>query len=194
MTLRLAKRRGMPLSTYKMLVEQLQHIPHQIEEVLDSYTHQKEQRDNVASFLSTIQSMFFLWRWWEYPIACEWSLKMKEISYIHSEAYPAWELKHWPLALIQDNIPSIILMPDDEFLLSNRSSLAELQARKWPVIAIANDPIPQADYCILVPRTHSLLMPYITTIVLQLLSYHTALTLGRDIDKPRNLAKSVTVK
>ena len=119
---------------------------------------------------------------------------MKEISYIHSEAYPAGELKHGPLALIQDDVPSIVICIDDEFYHHNISSIAEVQARKGPILAISNKLLDQAERTICIPYTHSYLAPFLTTIVLQLLSYYTALHLGRDIDKPRNLAKSVTVK
>lgn len=119
---------------------------------------------------------------------------MKEISYIHSEAYPAGELKHGPLALIQDVVPSVVIAVDDEFLAQNLSSISEVQARKGSIVAIANDNIVQAEHTIIIPRTHSLLSPFLVTIVMQLLSYKTAHILGREIDKPRNLAKSVTVK
>lgn len=119
---------------------------------------------------------------------------MKEISYIHSEAYPAGELKHGPLALIQDTVPSVVIAVDDEFLMQNLSTIAEVQARKGKIIAIANEVLDQAEHTILIPRTHSLLAPFLVTVVMQLLSYRTAHSLGREIDKPRNLAKSVTVK
>ncbi len=119
---------------------------------------------------------------------------MKEISYIHSEAYPAGELKHGPLALIDERMPCVCIAVDDELFQQNLSSISEIQARKGKVLAISNKPIPQADRNIIIPQTHPLLMPCLTTIVTQLLAYHTADILGRDIDKPRNLAKSVTVK
>jgi glucosamine--fructose-6-phosphate aminotransferase (isomerizing) len=119
---------------------------------------------------------------------------MKEISYIHSESYPAGELKHGPLALIDENVPSIILVPNDEHEAHNISSIAEIQARKGKILAISNRKIENADRDIIIPETNSYLSPFLTTIVVQLLAYHTADILGRDIDKPRNLAKSVTVK
>jgi glutamine---fructose-6-phosphate transaminase (isomerizing) len=119
---------------------------------------------------------------------------MKEISYIHSEAYPAGELKHGPLALIDEQVPSVILLPNDEHEAHNISSITEIQARKGKILAISNEPIKQADRNIVVPETHSYLSPFLMTIAVQLLSYHTADILERDIDKPRNLAKSVTVK
>lgn len=119
---------------------------------------------------------------------------MKEISYIHSESYPAGELKHGPLALIDETIPSVVLIPHDEHEDHNISSISEIQARKGKILAISNKPLAQADRNIIIPETTSYLTPFLTTIVVQLLSYHTAHYLGREIDKPRNLAKSVTVK
>jgi glucosamine--fructose-6-phosphate aminotransferase (isomerizing) len=197
LTLRLAKRRDLPLSTYNALIEELQHIPNKIESILQTFDIKQQdnnQRAKIAGHLSQASTMFYLGRGREYPIACEGSLKMNEISYIHSEAYAAGELKHGPLALIQSNVPSVVIAVDDEFLGANCSSLAEVQARKGTIVAIANEQIPQAEYTIMIPRTHSLLAPILTTIVMQLLSYQTAYKLEREIDKPRNLAKSVTVK
>ena len=197
LTLWLGKRRSMALSTYNALLEELQHIPNKIDQILQTFDLSQEQdtiRTHISSHIQSASTMFYLWRGREYPIACEWSLKMKEISYIHSEAYPAGELKHGPLALIQSTTPSCLITLDDEFFSQNISSLAEVQARKGTIIAIANDQLPQAEYTIVIPRTHSLLAPFLVTIAMQLLSYQTAYSLGREIDKPRNLAKSVTVK
>lgn len=197
LTLWLAKRRDISPLLYNTLIDELQHLPTKIEHILQTF-HQHQDwsldRDAYAQHIKQAQTMFYLGRGWEYPIACEWSLKMKEISYIHSEAYPAGELKHGPLALIQDVVPSVVIAVDDEFLAQNLSSIAEVQARKWTIIAIANEKIDQAEHTIVIPRTHSLLAPFLVTAVMQLLSYTTAHALGREIDKPRNLAKSVTVK
>jgi glucosamine--fructose-6-phosphate aminotransferase (isomerizing) len=195
----LSKRRNIPLLLYNTLVDEMKNLPSKIEYILKTFINKNNKdlvldRNAYTDHIKNAQTMFYLWRGWEYPIACEWSLKMKEISYIHAEAYPAWELKHGPLALIQDTVPSIMIAIDDEFLSQNISSISEIQARKGTVIAIANDIIPQAEYTIVIPRTHSFLAPFLVTIVMQLLSYHTAHGLNRNIDKPRNLAKSVTVK
>ncbi len=186
----LAKRRGLTLSQYNHLLKELQKIPQKISRILD----QTDTIRSIAAQISQYKDMFFLWRAWQYPIACEWSLKMKEISYIHSESYPAGELKHGPLALIDENVPSIILLPNDEHELHNISSITEIQARKGKILAISNKKIDQADWNIIIPETNSYLAPFLTTIAVQLLAYYTADVLGRDIDKPRNLAKSVTVK
>lgn len=190
LTLFLAKRRGLTLSQYNHLLQELQTIPKKIEDIIS----QSEHIHTVAQDISQYQNMFYLWRAWQFPIACEGSLKMKEISYIHSEAYAAGELKHGPLALIDENVPSVILLPNDEHHDHNISSITEIQARKWKILAISNQKIDQADRNIIIPETHSYLSPFLTTIAVQLLSYHTADLLERDIDKPRNLAKSVTVK
>jgi glucosamine--fructose-6-phosphate aminotransferase (isomerizing) len=190
LTLFLWRRRSLSETVLRNLLDQLHDIPSKISTIIG----QSDDIDQIAQELSCYSDMFYLWRAWQYPIACEWSLKMKEISYIHSEAYPAGELKHGPLALIQDDVPSMVICIDDEFYHHNISSIAEVQARKGPILAISNKPLDQAERTICIPHTHSYLAPFLTTIVLQLLSYYTALHLGRDIDKPRNLAKSVTVK
>jgi glucosamine--fructose-6-phosphate aminotransferase (isomerizing) len=190
LTLFLANRRGLPMSQFHHLLDELKEIPTKIDTILA----QSDLLSTLGVQLSTYNDMFFLARAWQYPIACEGSLKMKEISYIHSEAYPAGELKHGPLALIEEKVPSIVICVDDEFKAHNLSSIAEVQARKGKIFAISNEKIPNADWNFIIPETHSLLAPFLTTIVTQLLSFHTANALGREIDKPRNLAKSVTVK
>jgi len=192
LTLWLAKRRDISPLLYNTLLDELQQIPGKIEQILKTFSD--PYRDNSINHIKNATSMFYLWRGWEYPIACEWSLKMKEISYIHSEAYPAGELKHGPLALIQNTVPSVIIAVDDEFLQQNLSSIAEIQARKWTIVALAHEPLPNVEHTLIIPRIHSLLIPFLTTITMQLLSYKTAHVLQREIDKPRNLAKSVTVK
>ncbi len=192
LTLWLAKRRDISPLLYNTLLDELQQIPGKIEQILKTFSD--PYRDNSINHIKNATSMFYLWRGWEYPIACEWSLKMKEISYIHSEAYPAGELKHGPLALIQNTVPSVIIAVDDEFLQQNLSSIAEIQARKWTIVALAHEPLPNVEHTLIIPRTHSLLIPFLTSVTMQLLSYKTAHALQREIDKPRNLAKSVTVK
>ncbi len=191
LSLFLAKKRGLTLASYTDLLNHLQHIPVLIDEILVNCV---DPIRTLAQELAGYEDMFFLGRGVQFPVACEWSLKMKEISYIHSEAYPAGELKHGPLALIDERMPCVCIAVDDELFQQNLSSISEVQARKGKVLAISNKPISQADRNIIIPQTHPLLMPCLTTIVTQLLAYHTADILGRDIDKPRNLAKSVTVK
>jgi glucosamine--fructose-6-phosphate aminotransferase (isomerizing) len=141
-------------------------------------------------------SAFFVGRVRGFPVAAEAAQKLKEVSYIHAEAYPAAELKHGPLALVGPDIPTVVIAPDDELWEKNMASVAEIQARRGPVMVVtdAAASIPGVDDVVTVPTTEPELQPILLGIPLQLVAYHTALALGRDIDKPRNLAKSVTVE
>lgn len=140
--------------------------------------------------------MFFLGRNTGYPIALEGALKLKEISYIHAEAYAASELKHGPIALVSETMPTVVVLLDDDLFEKNLSSIQQVRARKGPVIAVTQRPIDEglADDVILVPSVTTELDPIILNVPLQLLAYHCAIALGRDVDQPRNLAKSVTVE
>ena len=140
--------------------------------------------------------MFFIGRVRGWPVAREGAQKLKEISYIHAEGYQAGELKHGPLALINASMPSVVIVPDDELLAKNISTIEQIKARGGPVIAVSSADLPAglADAVIVVPRGEPELDPLLLNIPLQLLAYHVAAKLGRDIDKPRNLAKSVTVE
>jgi glucosamine--fructose-6-phosphate aminotransferase (isomerizing) len=138
--------------------------------------------------------MMFVGRVRGYPVAREAAQKLKEVSYVHAEAYPASELKHGPLALIEPEVPTVAIIPDDELLEKNRATLEEIKARSGRILAIAHQVQETADDTVTVPANEPELDPILMGIPLQLLAYHTALALGRDIDKPRNLAKSVTVE
>ena len=133
-------------------------------------------------------------------LALEGAQKLKEISYIHAEAYPASELKHGPLALVSPETPTVMVVPHDDLLEKSLSSLEEIRARRGPIIAITHPGADdrrvadRADAVIEVPRSESVLDPLLLNLPLQLLAYHAAVALGRDIDQPRNLAKSVTVE
>jgi glucosamine--fructose-6-phosphate aminotransferase (isomerizing) len=133
-----------------------------------------------------------------FPIALEGALKMKEITYIHAEGYPSAELKHGVIALIDREIPTVLIATADGVYDKNLGSLQEIKARGGPVIAVTHEGDVKvkglADAVLEVPKTHELLQPILNVIPLQLFSYHTAVALGRDVDKPRNLAKSVTVE
>ncbi|MGH2870863.1 MAG: SIS domain-containing protein, partial [Solirubrobacteraceae bacterium] len=121
--------------------------------------------------------------------------KLKEVSYIHAEAYPAAELKHGPLALVAPELPTVAVVPDDELLEKNLASLEQIHSRRGPVLAVAHSPLGErADHEILIPRSEPELDPILLGLPLQLLAYYTAAALDRDIDQPRNLAKSVTVE
>lgn len=211
LVLALAKKRNIATELYLELLTALREIPSQIASILGQkeeisltgrpgvtlYRHGEKVTTDwsvIGQRIGQYHDMFYLGRGNQYPIAAEWSLKIKEISYIHAESYPSGELKHGPLALMSDQVPTVVIAVDDPLFAMNSSTIAEVQARKGQVIAIANDPIASAEWTIVIPRTHYLLAPFLTTIVMQLLAYHTAYALGREIDKPRNLAKSVTVK
>jgi glucosamine--fructose-6-phosphate aminotransferase (isomerizing) len=133
-----------------------------------------------------------------YPIALEGALKLKEISYIHAEGYPAGEMKHGPIALIDEEMPVVAIAPFDGVYEKMLSNVEEVKARSGIVIAVTNDDgndlAGKADFTLAVPKTHDLLSPLLTVVPLQLLAYHIALLRGCDVDQPRNLAKSVTVE
>ena len=132
-----------------------------------------------------------------YPVALEGALKLKEISYIHAEGFAGGEMKHGPLAMIDENFPTMALALDGELYEKTMSNIQEIKARKGPVIAITNDATKLkdlADDCIEIPKTLEQLQPLLAAIPLQLFAYHAALALDRNVDRPRNLAKSVTVE
>ena len=174
------------------IVAGMRALPEQINHVL-------AQEDNIATIAGQFAGadhMFFIGRVRAWPVAREGAQKLKEISYVHAEAYQASELKHGPLALIDSSMPSVVLVPDDELLSKNISTIEQIKARGGPVIAITSGDLPSdlADAVIRVPHNTPELDPILLTIPLQMFAYHTAAKLGRDIDKPRNLAKSVTVE
>ncbi|MDR2328723.1 MAG: SIS domain-containing protein, partial [Comamonas sp.] len=144
------------------------------------------------------ENALFLGRGIHYPIALEGALKLKEISYIHAEAYPAGELKHGPLALVDSEMPVVTVAPNDELLEKLKSNMQEVRARGGVlyVLADANTNIENAEgmHVIRMPEHYGVLSPILHVVPLQLLSYHTAVARGTDVDKPRNLAKSVTVE
>jgi glucosamine--fructose-6-phosphate aminotransferase (isomerizing) len=141
-------------------------------------------------------SAFFVGRVRGFPVAAEAAQKLKEVSYIHAEAYPASELKHGPLALICPELPTFVIIPDDELFEKNVATIREIQSRGGPVIAIGHAPALHdlTDEAIVVPKLAPEIDPIILNVPLQLLAYHAALLRGVDIDQPRNLAKSVTVE
>jgi len=144
------------------------------------------------------ENALFLGRGLHYPIALEGALKLKEISYIHAEAYPAGELKHGPLALVTEEMPVVTVAPNDALIEKLKSNMQEVRARggQLYVFADADSRIHSSDglHVIRMPEHYGLLSPILHVVPLQLLAYHTALARGTDVDKPRNLAKSVTVE
>lgn len=184
------KKRNLNKSKYDKIMIEFSKVPVMIEEVLSDAWNIRQIAEKIAWY----KNLFYLWRHYQLPIANEWSLKLKEISYLHSESYPSWELKHWPLALIDEKVPSVLFVPNDLMFEKNVSSIQEIKARKWVVLTISDKDIQNSDFNIRVPSTIDEIYPFLTVIVAQLFAYHVADFLGKDIDKPRNLAKSVTVK
>ncbi len=189
LTLYLWNKKWLSNANFTKILAEFKKVPEYIESILS----QAAEIKTIAKELSKYSNFFFLWRHYQLPIASEWSLKLKEISYLHSESYGAGELKHWPLALIQEDFPTIMIMPSDVLFDKNISTMQEIRARKWKILAIS-DKATTGDWQITIPQTIDEIYPFLTVVVSQLLAYYVADELNRDIDKPRNLAKSVTVK
>ncbi len=190
MAMYFGQKKDLNLAEFENLLKNIQQLPDKVRKIIQNTYEIKE----AAEHLKEYNNFFFLGRWDQLPIAYESSLKFKEISYLHSEAYAAGELKHWPLALIDENLPSIVLSPGDMFFDKNISSIEEIKARDWVVITVWDQEINNADFHINIPEIKKELYPFLTAIVGQILAYYVALYLNRAIDKPRNLAKSVTVR
>ena len=193
-TLLLARKRGMNLKEGQCIAEYLSKIPEQISKILEL----NNQIEFIASEFQDAKNFLYLGRGFNFPVALEGALKLKEISYIHAEGYPAAEMKHGPIALIDENMPAVFIAPKDSTYDKIISNIQEVKARKGRIIAIASEndnEIDQlVDYTIKIPDTTSMLMPLLTVIPLQLLAYHIAVKKGLNVDQPRNLAKSVTVE
>lgn len=176
------------------VLEAIAQLPEKIEQAL----RHSESIAKVAQKFAQSRSMLFLGRLANFPIALEGALKMKEITYLHAEGYPSAELKHGVIALIDKGTPTVLIATADGVYDKNLGSLQEIKARGGSVIAVGHEGDMKlkglADALLEVPKTHELLQPILNVIPLQLFSYHTAVALGRDVDKPRNLAKSVTVE
>jgi len=192
LALLLGRVRDLSAASGQRIVTGLRALPGQMEEVLAG----EEQVAEIARRFAAAEHMFFIGRVRGWPVAREGAQKLKEISYVHAEAYQAAELKHGPLALINASMPSVVVVPDDELLSKNISTIEQIKARGGPVITITSADLPASlsDAVIRVPRGEPELEPLLLNVPLQMLAYHIAAKLGRDIDKPRNLAKSVTVE
>jgi glucosamine--fructose-6-phosphate aminotransferase (isomerizing) len=192
LALHLGRMRDLSPSNGKRLLDGLKALPEKVAEVLKL----DEEIAAIARELAPHPSMLFIGRRRGWPVAREGAQKLKEISYIHAEAYASAELKHGPLALVSPEMPTVAVVPDDDLLDKNTSTLAEIKARRGPVIAIAHRELPTdlADRTIVVPKSEDELDPILLSVPLQILAYHAAVALERDVDKPRNLAKSVTVE
>ncbi len=192
LALLLGRVRDLSSASGQRIVAGLRALPAQIEQILAD----EEQIAETARRFAAAEHMFFIGRVRGWPVAREGAQKLKEVSYVHAEAYQAAELKHGPLALINQSMPSVVVVPADELLAKNISTIEQIKARGGPVIAVTSADLPAglADAVIRVPRGEPELEPLLLNVPLQLLAYHVAAKLDRDIDKPRNLAKSVTVE
>ena len=195
MALKIAKAKGVLSSdSFIELLSELNSIPKKIEEALSL----NDKIEEIAEKIKNSKNCLYLGRGFNFPVALEGALKLKEISYIHAEGYPAAEMKHGPIALIDENMPTVVIATSRGHYEKVVSNIREIQSRKGQIIAIVSkgdkDVKEIADYYIEVPETIESLTPLLTTIPLQLLSYHIAVKLGRNVDQPRNLAKSVTVE
>ena len=193
-TLYLARRRNMSILEGREMVRALKELPGRVEEALKV----DEQIRKLARVYREAPNFLYLGRGYQFPVALEGALKMKEVSYIHAEGYPAAEMKHGPIALIDENMPVVVLAPRDAVYAKTLSNIEEVRARHGRVIAVVNDEDDEvtahADERIVIPSTIPALTPVLATVPLQLLAYHVAVLRGCDVDQPRNLAKAVTVE
>lgn len=194
LTIFLGRQRKMSLVMGQRIAKELARIPDLQRKVLK----ENEKIRELAEKYNKYSNFFFLGRKYNYPIALEGDIKLKEVSYVHSEAYPAGEMKHGPIAMIDENFPSVFIAPQDSVYEKMISNIEEVKARRGPVIAIATEGDERigklADDVIYIPKTLEMLTPLLSVIPLQLFAYHFAVLKGLDVDRPRNLAKSVTVE
>lgn len=195
MALRIAKRKGtLPESEYRTLLNELQSVPDKVQRILD----QNDLMEHISEVYKDAENALYLGRGITFPVALEGALKLKEISYIHAEGYPAAEMKHGPIALIDENMPVFVIATKGTSYEKVVSNIQEVKARKGKIIAIITEGDTQvkemADHFIEIPDTDENLVPLLATIPFQLLSYHIAVMRGCNVDQPRNLAKSVTVE
>ena len=193
-TLLISRRRGLKPSECKKISDALFEIPSKIEKILNL----NEGIERLAEEFKDSRNFLYLGRGYNFPVALEGALKLKEISYIHAEGYPAAEMKHGPIALIDEDMPVVFIAPKDSTYEKIVSNIQEVRARGGRIIAVADSEDGEiddlVDFTIKIPRTIEMLTPILTSIPLQLLAYHIAVKKGLDVDQPRNLAKSVTVE
>ena len=190
----LGRQRRLSFESGADIVKAMQDLPKLVEQTLKL----SDQIAGIAQKYAKANNFLYLGRHFNYPVAMEGALKLKEISYIHAEGYPAAEMKHGPIALIDENMPVVVIAPKDALFDKVISNVREIKARGGRVIAVTTEdchPLDEiADHIIKVPHTIPMLMPIVTCVPLQLLAYHIAVLRGNDVDQPRNLAKSVTVE
>lgn len=194
LTVFLGRQRQMSLSMGKRIIDEIELLPEKVKKILDG----AKKIEEIAERYNKYTSFAYLGKKYNYPLATEGAIKLKEISYIHAEGFAAGELKHGPIAMIDENFPSVFIIPRDSVYEKNLSSIQEIKARSGKVIAIATEGDRSieslADEVIYIPKTLEMLTPVLTVIPMQLLAYYVGVSKGYDVDKPRNLAKSVTVE
>jgi len=194
LTVYLGRQRDMALVMGKRIISEIVKLPDQARQILK----QAPEIEKLAKKYKDFKNFWFIGRKYNYPVALEGALKLKEISYLHAEGVASGELKHGPLALVDENFPTVVICPSDSVYEKTISNIQEIKARKGQVLAIAtegNEDIKKiADDVIYIPKTLEMLTPILSVIPLQLFAYYIAVALGRDVDRPRNLAKSVTVE
>jgi glucosamine--fructose-6-phosphate aminotransferase (isomerizing) len=194
LTLKLGRLRNLSVTTGREIAQAMERLPEQIQSILDHAA----SIEKIAERFKDATNFLYLGRGYNFPVALEGALKLKEISYIHAEGYPAAEMKHGPIALIDSEMPVVFIAPHDAVFDKVVSNIQEVKARGGKVICITSQDEPvlegKIDFEIRVPKTIDMLYPILTVIPLQLLAYYVAVKRGLDVDQPRNLAKSVTVE
>jgi len=190
----LGRKSGISIGEGKKFVKEISKLPELAQKALDA----SGQIKKIARKFKHAENFLYLGRGFNYPVALEGALKLKEISYIHAEGYPAAEIKHGPIALIDEKMPVVVIAPQDKTYEKVISNIEQVKARKGSIIAIATEGDEAiknvADWVIPIPKVPSYLLPIVTVIPLQLLAYHIAVLRNCNVDQPRNLAKSVTVE
>jgi glucosamine--fructose-6-phosphate aminotransferase (isomerizing) len=193
-TLRLGRLRDMSVVRGREIIQAMKQLPTQIQSILD----RAQDIENIAEEFKRASNFLYLGRGYNFPTALEGALKLKEISYIHAEGYPAAEMKHGPIALIDEMMPVVFIAPHDAVFEKLTSNVQEVKARKGRVIAITSRDeealAGKLDYEFRIPETVDMLTPILASVPLQLLAYYIAVKRGSNVDQPRNLAKSVTVE
>ena len=191
----LGRMRNLSTSEGSRIIEALEALPEQMEIVLTL----SDEIKTIARKYADVNGMLFFGRQFNFPIALEGALKMKEITYLFAEGHPSAELKHGIIALVRPDLPSVFIVPDDAVFSKNLNNIEQVKARKGPIIALTSGKGAKqlknvANEIISIPEALDCVMPILAVVPLQLLAYHLGVELGRDVDKPRNLAKSVTVE
>jgi glucosamine--fructose-6-phosphate aminotransferase (isomerizing) len=193
-TLKLARKKALSVVQGRQIAEAMAKLPGQIKEILE----RASEVEAIAEEFKRASNFLYLGRGYNFPTALEGALKLKEISYIHAEGYPAAEMKHGPIALIDEMMPVVFVAPHDSVFDKLVSNMQEVKARKGKIVAITTRDEPElkklVDYEIRIPETIEMLTPILASVPLQLLSYYIAVKRGCNVDQPRNLAKSVTVE